>query len=105
MPTYDYICDSCNHEFEAYESIKAQPLTECPECKLPSCAARSARVPRFCSRVRGFIRLIIAASRTRKPRKRKNHRMSRPNQRSDNRPPQPKSEPAKAAPAATKSEP
>ena len=35
MPTYDYICDSCGHEFEAYESIMASPRTECPECKLP----------------------------------------------------------------------
>ncbi len=32
MPTYDYICDDCGHEFEAYESITAQPRTECPEC-------------------------------------------------------------------------
>ncbi len=35
MPTYDYICDSCGHEFEAYESIMAPPRTDCPECKLP----------------------------------------------------------------------
>ncbi len=35
MPTYDYICDSCGHEFEAYESIMVEPRTECPECKLP----------------------------------------------------------------------
>jgi putative FmdB family regulatory protein len=34
MPTYDYICDSCGHEFEAYERITADPQTECPECKL-----------------------------------------------------------------------
>ncbi len=33
MPTYDYICDECGHEFEAYESIMAQPQTDCPECK------------------------------------------------------------------------
>ena len=32
MPTYDYICDSCKHEFEAFESIKADPQTACPEC-------------------------------------------------------------------------
>ena len=32
MPTYDYICDSCNHEFEAFESIKADPQTLCPAC-------------------------------------------------------------------------
>ena len=35
MPTYDYICDECGHEFEAYESIMVEPRTECPECKLP----------------------------------------------------------------------
>jgi putative FmdB family regulatory protein len=33
MPTYDYICDGCGHEFEAYESIKADPQKACPECK------------------------------------------------------------------------
>ncbi len=35
MPTYDYICDGCKHEFEAFESIKSQPQTDCPECKEP----------------------------------------------------------------------
>jgi putative FmdB family regulatory protein len=33
MPTYDYICDACAHEFEAFESIKADPQTVCPECQ------------------------------------------------------------------------
>jgi putative FmdB family regulatory protein len=32
MPTYDYICDACKHEFEAYESIKADAQTLCPAC-------------------------------------------------------------------------
>ena len=35
MPTYDYICDECGNEFEAYESITAPPRTECPECTRP----------------------------------------------------------------------
>ena len=35
MPTYDYICDSCAHEFEAYESIKADSQTVCPVCHEP----------------------------------------------------------------------
>jgi len=35
MPTYDYICDACNHEFEAFESIKADPQTVCPTCGEP----------------------------------------------------------------------
>src|SRR3954463_15712524 len=33
MPTYDYICDSCAHEFEAFESIKADAQTVCPQCQ------------------------------------------------------------------------
>jgi putative FmdB family regulatory protein len=32
MPTYDYICDHCQHELEAFESIKADPQTVCPSC-------------------------------------------------------------------------
>jgi putative FmdB family regulatory protein len=32
MPTYDYICDACGHEFEAFESIKSDPQTVCPTC-------------------------------------------------------------------------
>ena len=32
MPTYDYICDACGHEFEAFESIKADPQRTCPTC-------------------------------------------------------------------------
>ena len=33
MPTYDYQCAECHHAFEAFQSITANPLTECPECK------------------------------------------------------------------------
>ena len=32
MPTYDYICNACQHQFEAFHSIKAEPLQKCPEC-------------------------------------------------------------------------
>ena len=35
MPTYDYLCDACGHEFEAFESIKADPQTVCPTCREP----------------------------------------------------------------------
>lgn len=35
MPTYDYVCDACGHEFEAFESIKADPQTDCPACSQP----------------------------------------------------------------------
>src|SRR5437868_13589347 len=33
MPTYDYVCDACGHEFEAFESIKADPQRTCPQCR------------------------------------------------------------------------
>ena len=32
MPTYDYRCESCGHEFEHFQSITARRLRECPEC-------------------------------------------------------------------------
>ena len=32
MPTYEYACDACGHEFEEFQSITADPLKKCPEC-------------------------------------------------------------------------
>lgn len=32
MPTYDYVCDNCQHEFEQFQSIKAKPIRKCPKC-------------------------------------------------------------------------
>jgi len=32
MPTYEYACSSCHHEWEAEQSIKEAALTECPTC-------------------------------------------------------------------------
>lgn len=32
MPTYDYACRSCEHEFEAFQSMNDKPLVKCPEC-------------------------------------------------------------------------
>jgi putative FmdB family regulatory protein len=33
MPTYEYICRACGHEFEEFQSIKADPIAVCPECR------------------------------------------------------------------------
>jgi putative FmdB family regulatory protein len=33
MPTYDYSCDACDHEFEVFEPISAEPQKKCPKCK------------------------------------------------------------------------
>ena len=32
MPTYDYVCDSCEHQFELFQSIKEDAKKQCPEC-------------------------------------------------------------------------
>jgi len=32
MPTYEYACESCGHEFEQFQSITAKPLRKCPVC-------------------------------------------------------------------------
>jgi putative FmdB family regulatory protein len=32
MPTYDYRCTGCSHEFEVFQSISAEELRKCPEC-------------------------------------------------------------------------
>jgi putative FmdB family regulatory protein len=37
MPTYEYICEKCGREFEAFQSISAKPLRICPEA---SCARK-----------------------------------------------------------------
>ena len=32
MPTYEYVCEACNHEFELFQSITADAKRKCPEC-------------------------------------------------------------------------
>ncbi len=32
MPTYDYVCDACDHEFEEFQSITEAPKRKCPAC-------------------------------------------------------------------------
>ena len=32
MPTYEYQCKSCKHTFDAFQSMKDEPLKVCPEC-------------------------------------------------------------------------
>ena len=32
MPTYQYACTECGHDFEQFQSFSEDSLTECPEC-------------------------------------------------------------------------
>ena len=33
MPTYQYACKQCSHQFEVVQSFSDDSLTECPECQ------------------------------------------------------------------------
>ena len=37
MPTYDYLCEKCGHQFEVFQSMRDDKLTDCPldDCEGP----------------------------------------------------------------------
>ena len=32
MPTYEYRCLECGHEFEQFQRMSDEPVAQCPEC-------------------------------------------------------------------------
>ena len=48
MPTYEYKCFACNHTFERFQSITADPIRRCPECG-------KAKVKRLLGTGAGFV--------------------------------------------------
>lgn len=32
MPTYDYTCDACGHNWEEFQSMSSSPKRKCPAC-------------------------------------------------------------------------
>lgn len=46
MPTYDYQCQKCGHEFERVQRITEDPIKTCPECKSRK-AKRLLSAPNF----------------------------------------------------------
>lgn len=35
MPTYEYHCDACDHNFDEFQSMSDKPLKKCPQCGKP----------------------------------------------------------------------
>lgn len=33
MPTYEYACPKCGHQFEQFQSMRDEPLKKCPKCR------------------------------------------------------------------------
>ncbi len=40
MPTYEYRCRSCGHEFERFQKMTDDPLRDCPNCGRPDARRR-----------------------------------------------------------------
>lgn len=36
MPTYEYRCTRCGHDFEKFQRMSEEPGAECPRCGSPS---------------------------------------------------------------------
>ncbi len=32
MPTYEYVCDNCGHDFEVFQRMSDEPISVCPKC-------------------------------------------------------------------------
>ena len=41
MPTYEYECQKCGHQFEQFQRISDKPLTRCPK---PGCKGKVKRM-------------------------------------------------------------
>ena len=39
MPTYDYVCDACRHQFEHFQSMSEPVKRKCPEVRQVEAAA------------------------------------------------------------------
>ena len=37
MPTYEYKCQKCGHEFSEFQRIVDPPIKDCPKCSKKSC--------------------------------------------------------------------
>ena len=55
MPTYEYLCHKCRHEFETQQPISAKPLAVCPKELCPHKKWGRGRVKRKISAGAGFL--------------------------------------------------
>jgi putative FmdB family regulatory protein len=55
MPTYEYVCEKCQHQFEVFQSMKDEPLTVCPKDKCPQKRWGKGKVRRLLGSGAGLI--------------------------------------------------
>lgn len=59
MPTYEYVCEKCGHEFEVFQSISAPPLKQCPQDR---CARKKWGRGRVKKKIGGGVGLLFKGS-------------------------------------------
>ena len=69
MPTYEYACSSCQHEWEAEQSIKEAALTDCPQCHNATAKRQSSRGTGFILKGSGWYSDLYASSSNKAPEK------------------------------------
>ncbi|WP_044248817.1 FmdB family zinc ribbon protein [Chondromyces apiculatus] len=69
MPTYEYACSSCHHEWEAEQSIKEAALTDCPQCHNATAKRQISRGTGFILKGSGWYSDLYAGSSNKTPEK------------------------------------
>jgi putative FmdB family regulatory protein len=69
MPTYEYACSSCAHEWEFEQSIKEDPLKDCPKCNNPTAKRQISRGTGFILKGGGWYADLYASGSNKTPAK------------------------------------
>lgn len=67
MPTYEYACTSCSHEWEAEQSIKEPALTDCPQCTRSTARRQISRGTGFILKGSGWYSDLYSSAPSKKP--------------------------------------
>ncbi len=62
MPTYEYACSSCDHQWEAEQSIKDDALKTCPKCHADTAKRQISRGTGFILKGGGWYSDLYAGS-------------------------------------------
>jgi putative FmdB family regulatory protein len=55
MPTYEYVCEKCGHQFDLFQSMNDKPLAVCPQDRCPRKRWGKGRVKRLVGAGGGLI--------------------------------------------------
>lgn len=62
MPTYEYACTACSHEWEFEQSMKDEPLKVCPSCKKKTAKRQISRGTGFILKGSGWYSDLYSGS-------------------------------------------